>query len=142
MKSQIKKQVVEGNTTFKMQWKVICIALIVVSLFYVAASIVPQGWLSWLAAVPPCILIGLTAWARVNDIDHAKTQLHWQVRRMGLIFAGSSAVMIILAPFTLNHKFPSWELVIILWGFSLSWLTTPGLVPWWRYITGEEPTKY
>lgn len=95
-----------------------------------------RGWLSWAVALPALVIIALTAAARVYDISERGKR--WFVRRMGLILAGASSGAVAVSPILgYSLAFPSWYTVALLWGFALTWLTTPHMPPWYRYISGE-----
>lgn len=85
-------------------------------------------------------LILITALARLNDIRRTQTSKRWWVRRVGLLFVSVSMVMMIASYFTVAT--PYWNQVtrlIGLWGFALTWITTPGMPPWWRYVSKYDP---
>lgn len=86
--------------------------------------------------VVAALLISVTAVARLNDIKRTQSSRRWWVRRIGLLLVTVSMVMIIASYFTLAT--PYWHQVqrfTGLWGFALTWLTTPGMPPWWKYIS-------
>lgn len=85
-------------------------------------------------------LILITAFARLNDIRRTQTGKRWWVRRVGLLLVSVSMVMMIASYFTVAT--PYWNQVMRLtglWGFALTWLTTPGMPPWWKYISKYDP---
>lgn len=45
--------------------------------------------------------------------------------------------MLMATPFLEDPAFPTWRAVVLLWGFALTWLTTPDHPPWDYYITGK-----
>ncbi len=114
-------------------------AAVILSLFYFITS-VPMGWISWGIAVPAWLIIAITALARLYDIKHLGW--HWQVRRIGMVLAGVGAVTLIAAPLLDEGIwFPTWRAVLLYWGFALTWLTTPAMPPWHKYISGEWKLK-
>lgn len=110
-------------------------AVVILALFY-AASGTPPSWITWFATVPAWIIVGLTAAARLHDITELGKR--WFVRRLGMILVASGALALITAPVLgYSNSFPTWRSSCIYWGFALSWLTTPNMPPWWKYISGE-----
>lgn len=86
------------------------------------------------------IVIFVTAIARLNDVKRSQNSKRWWVRRVGLLLVSVSMVMLIAAYFTVGT--PYWNQVMRLtglWGFALTWLTTPGMPPWWKYISKYDP---
>lgn len=82
------------------------------------------------------LLIFITALARVNDINKTQMGKRWWVRRIGLLFVATAMVMFIASYFTVATKY--WFSAMkffTLWGFCLTWMTTPGMPPWWKYIS-------
>lgn len=132
-----------GNlmSIFMLHWKALAFALAVMMFFYVFMVSRSNGWFAWVLSVPPGIVIMITAWCRVTDMSACNLGWHWQARKVGLALAGSGAAAVMVAPFTTHQLFPGWEVLIMMWGFALAWLTTPNMVPWWRYITGTTPAS-
>jgi len=86
-----------------------------------------------------CIVF-LTSLARLNDITAMGKR--WQIRRLGLILTGASSVVLVVAPIIdETYAWPTWRFVALSWGFALTWLTTPGMPPWHKYISGEYKQK-
>ncbi len=114
-------------------------ALSVVALFtmFGAASFIEPGALTSALMIPPCVVLLLTAVARVNDIGPENMGWVWQVRRLGLVIAAAGAVMYMFSPWTEGGEPVPWRAVAVAYGVALTWLTTPVLPPWWAYITGE-----
>lgn len=86
------------------------------------------------------VVIFVTAIARLNDVKRSQNSKRWWVRRVGLLLVSVSMVMMIAAYFTVGT--PYWNQVMRLtglWGFALTWLTTPGMPPWWKYISKYDP---
>lgn len=91
-----------------------------------------------------CVAAGLfllfTAIARLNDIKRRKPGARWWVRRIGLLLVSVSMVMLIASYFTVAT--PYWNDIMRtsgLWGFCFTWLTTPNMVPWWKWISKYDP---
>lgn len=124
------------SKTVKMHWKALLFAIATLLFFYVFLVSRSNGWFAWSLALPPAVIIIITAWCRVTDIAPNRIGWHWQARKVGLVLSGSGAAAVISAPFTEYQLFPSWEVLVMMWGFALAWLTTPNMVPWWKYITG------
>lgn len=96
----------------------------------------PRDWTAWAFATIPLIIIMITAVARAQDIEGK--DLRSFTRRMGFILAGAGAFSLLLAPILgYGNSYPSWRAVTLYWGFALTWLTTPHMPPWWKYISGE-----
>lgn len=84
----------------------------------------------------PAFVILVTAVARLNDIKRTQNSKRWWIRRVGLLFVSVSMVMFVASYFTIGT--PYWNLVMKflgLWGFALTWLTTPNMKPWWQWIS-------
>lgn len=105
--------------------------------FYWASITFQPGTFTFVLSTTALLIIGLTALARVNDITLYQSSWRWQARRLGLIMVGAASMWLMLAPLTGGHHWPTWPEVMIRWGVALTWLTTPHMPPWWRYITGE-----
>lgn len=89
-----------------------------------------------IVCIVAAFLILITAFARLNDIKRNQNSLRWWVRRVGLLFVSVSMVMTIAAYFTVATEHWSSILKITgLWGFALTWITTPGMPPWWKWIS-------
>lgn len=85
-------------------------------------------------------LILITAFARLNDIKRHQTSKRWWVRRIGLLFVSVSMVMMIASYFTVATPYWNQAMRLLgLWGFALTWITTPGMPPWWKYISKYDP---
>lgn len=112
------------------------ILMLVLLLVYGLTVLVPSGWLTYGLSTVALLVIWLTSVARVNDITARGRR--WHVRRLGLVLCGTVAVVLIAAPLFPPVDFPSWNDVLLRWGFALTWFTTPNMPPWWKYISGEE----
>lgn len=100
-------------------------------------SFVEAGWVTSSLMIPPCIIILLTAIARVNDIGPDLMGWSWQLRRVGLVLAAAGAVMYSFSPWTVNGEHVPWRALALAYGVAAAWITTPSLPPWWDYITGK-----
>lgn len=115
-------------------FSLVAVAVAAVALYVSGVDIAP-GWVTYLAQLPALVILILTALARVNDIKSTQTEWVWQVRRIGLSFVGVAATGLVFAPFV-GEAFPTWRSMLIPWGTALTWLSTPGMPPWSKYITG------
>lgn len=104
-------------------------------LVYWLSTVVPPGPLTWALAIPADLVIALTALARLNDME--SNGFRWQIRRIGFLLAGVAAVGYIFLQLEGKPQFPPWKSVMLQWGVALAWLTTPGMPPWHRYISGD-----
>ena len=92
-------------------------------------------WLLMLAA----FVILLIAVARINDIKPSQNSKRWWARRVGLLMVFVSMTMFIAAYFTVTA--PYWEptrRALMFYGFMISWITTPGQPPFWKYISKND----
>ena len=112
-------------------------AVAVLIVVYAAGLLIEPGVVTAVLMIPPCIVILLTVLARANDIGPENMHWAWQVRRMGLVLAGSGAVMYMFSPWTEGGEHAPWRAVVLAHGIALAWLTTPVLPPWWDYMTGR-----
>lgn len=119
------------------QSRALALSLALLAVVYSAAAFVEPGRLTSALMIPPCVVMLLTALARVNDIGPEHMGWVWQVRRLGLVLAGSGAVMYMFSPWTEGGAPAPWRAVTLAYGVALAWLTTPVLPPWWDYITGR-----
>ena len=115
--------------------KSLIVSAVVVLLIYMATLMVPPGWITYLLSAPAYIVLALTALARINDIKPEQEELRWDFRRNGLALTGAVAIMYLVGP--LFDQYPSWRATLIAWGVALVWLTTPGMPPWWKWMTEE-----
>ncbi len=106
--------------------------------FYFLTTLAKPGLVSWIATMPALLVIFLTAVSRINDIT--STQKRYQLRRIGLTMSAVGAAGIAIAPL-FGSDMPSWRGVMMTWGWALTWLTTPNMPPWWKYISGEYKLK-
>ncbi len=110
--------------------------MVMVLCAYVASVFIPLGWMTYLFSVPPCVVLIITALARVNDMSADMDSAAWNVRRSGLVLTALYAVGQITVP-VLAADWPTWRTVIGLWGFALVWMTSPHQPPWARYVWGS-----
>ena len=92
-------------------------------------------WLLMLAA----FVILLIAVARINDIKPSQNSKRWWARRIGLLMVFVSMTMFIAAYFTVTA--PYWDSTrrfIMLFGWMLTWITTPDQPPFWKYISKND----
>lgn len=124
-----------NRNKLKQVWEFTAAALTLL-LIYWAASSVERGWMTWALSVPPLTIIAITAMARLKDITAIGKR--WFVRRQGMILVGAGAISLIAAPMMgYTNAFPSWRALLLFWGVALTWLTTPNMPPWWKYINGD-----
>lgn len=92
-----------------------------------------------IACVIAAALILATALARLNDIKKSQKSKRWWVRRIGLAMVSVSMTMFIASYFTVAS--PYWDTthrLMGLYGFLFTWMTTPGMPPWWKYISRND----
>jgi len=104
---------------------------------YATGVIAEPSCLTYLMQVPSLLILSFTALARVNDIGPERTGWIWQWRRVGLSLVGVASVSLLAAPFVGDYNWPTWKGLMLSWGFALSWISTPGMPPWWKYVSGE-----
>jgi hypothetical protein len=117
-----------------------CVMLVM--LFYLAGIMIGAGWTSWAVSTVIVTLLVFTAWARLNDIPREKYGLQWQTRRIGLVLVVGGGFAVISAPWTFSvgaasPDFPTWREVMFRLGILFTWMTTPFMPPWHRYMSGE-----
>lgn len=98
-------------------------------------SIGLYDWFMMFAA----LVILLVALARINDIKPSQNSKRWWSRRIGLLMVFVSMTMFIAAYFTVTA--PYWEQTrraLMFYGFMISWITTPGQPPFWKYISKND----
>lgn len=115
--------------------KSLIVSAAVVLLIYMATLMVPPGWITYLLSAPAYIVLALTALSHINDIKPEQEALRWDFRRNGLALTGAVSIMYLVSP--LFDQYPSWRATLIAWGVALVWLTTPGMPPWWKWMTEE-----
>lgn len=115
-------------------------AMTLVTLVYLLTVYGPQpGWLTYSLTLFPIGVIVLTLIARLNDISDERVGAYWNVRRCGLILVGLFAANIVAGPFQQVPDFPTWWRVVGVWGFALTWLTSPHQPPWTEYVWRRGP---
>lgn len=96
-----------------------------------------NSWFIYLLCVIPLLVQAVTAVVRANDIGWKRKGWPWIVRRFGMVLIGGSAAGFLLEPIWGFRQ--QWLddacIVAIFWGWAMTWFTTPGLPPWWKYIT-------
>lgn len=132
-----RQYLMEAVDVAKLQWRAFTTAVVVLLVAYFGSVFIPPGVVTWVLILPPSLVVAITALARVNDIGPEKMQLVWHVRRLGLIMAGAGAVMLMATPFNHAPSYPTWRVVVLIWGLAFAWLTTPEMPPWWLYVTGQ-----
>lgn len=92
-----------------------------------------------LLCVIPAFLILVTALARLNDIKIVQRSKRWIVRRCGLLMVFVSMTIFVAAHFFTFAPY-WWQIMTFtgLWGVCLTWMTTPGMPPWWKYIARND----
>lgn len=115
-------------------------AFILASL-YALGIVVNPGIITYCVSLPALAVIATTALARVNDIKKENSGWQWQLRRVGLTLVGTAAVVGVYSPITDPTTYPTWKGLVLYYGFALTWLTTPNMPPWWRYVSGEAKAK-
>ena len=88
------------------------------------------------------LLIICMAVARLNDIKRTQVSKRWWFRRVGLLMVFVSMVMFVAAYFTLAAEY--WDATcrfLGVWGFALTWVTTPYQAPFWKYISRNDPKE-
>lgn len=123
--------------------KVGAYALALIMLMYFSWQLIAPGWLTYLLTVFPALIVVVTAYARLNDIDTDMASARWNVRRYGLGLTGMFALWVLARPF-IGEGFPPWGMVFGVWGFALTWLTTPHQPPWGRWMRDDYsgPTQH
>ena len=115
------------------------IALIVICglALYLGGITIEAGLASYLASIPALLVLAVTALARVNDIKRSNVGWLWQARRVGLVAVGAAAITFLHAPLFDVTASPTWKDLLMYYGFALTWITTPNMPPWWKYVSGE-----
>lgn len=87
----------------------------------------------WIA-VPGWMLVMITAATRLHDLGRLDWEVRHHIRRIGLIGIGAIAFVMVMTPWTEDRWFyapATWRSAAIAWSWSVVWLTTEGLPPWW-----------
>ena len=116
------------------QKKEIAILLTLLTVALPCMLLVRPGWFSWTLALPPTLIMLLTALARLRDIKFIGW--NWMIRRLGMLLTSGAMVAYLVGPWLPDTvgAFPTSKGLMCLWGVALSWLTTPNMVPWWDLI--------
>lgn len=114
-------------------------ALLSLLTIYICVAFLKPGFLTELLSMTSLGFITLTALARVNDIERGKVSKRWQLRRLGLTMAGIGAVTTAIAELSNLLPSPDWRMIFFRWGIAITWLTTPHMPPWWRWISYKDP---
>ena len=99
---------------------------------------IKPGLLTTVLSTVALLGISATALARVNDIGPDKNSKRWHVRRVGLTMTGVGALALCVASLIGLDGPPLWRDVIFKWGIMLTWLTTPHMPPWWKWIAHKD----
>ena len=93
----------------------------------------------YLLAAPAWFFIIITAASRLADMGRDEWMAHDHVRRLGLIGAGSVATVMLFAPFAKDAWLfdrATWRGAMLAWSWTLVWLTSPNMPPWWDTVLG------
>ena len=89
-----------------------------------------------LLLIIPAFIVLVTAVDRLNDIQKELNSKRWWARRIGLGMTSIAMVMAITSYFSIPGPYWAYTTRFLgLWGWALTWLTTPGMPPWWKYIS-------
>lgn len=135
--NELKDYAMTQVKTFIQHWKALAVALVTLTFLYVFMTHRDQSWLAWFLAIPPCLVIIITAWCRVTDMGAQIVGWSSELRKVGLTLAGSGGGVVLAGPFGSHPSFPTFELLALLYGLAFSWFTTPNMVPWWQYISQD-----
>lgn len=117
------------------KYRSMILATVAILALYFIMVLVKQGWPTYLVSVPAFLIIGLTCLARINAIKPENKGLNWDVRRVGLCLCAGVMVMFIAGP--IYGVFPTGRVVILAWGVSMVWTTTPGMPPFWPWAARD-----
>lgn len=93
----------------------------------------------YLIAAPAWVVLIVTAFARLADMDRSQWTITDHVRRLGMMGAAAAAAAMLVTPFAEDHWLyasSTWRGCLLAWSWALVWLTTPGMPPWWDFILG------
>lgn len=107
---------------------------------YAAVMVIPPGLFTYLLSLPPAGIVILTAWHRINALGIEVANTHWNVRRSGLIFTAMFGFAVLIWPW-LQGEWTPWIVVIGIWGYAKTWLTTPNQPPWREDVFGPVRTS-
>lgn len=102
---------------------------------YMAVMTMEPSLYTYLLSLPAAGIVLITAWHRVNVAGSKHGKLAWDVRRSGLIMTAIFALGVIAWPL-LEGAWTPWIVVIGIWGFANTWLTTPDQPPWHKRVFG------
>lgn len=86
-------------------------------------------------------ILFVTAIARLNDMGRkTHNDWHWWVRRAGMVAVAISCALLVFAPFF--HHQVDWVEFLLIFGVTISWVTTPSQPPWWKYITKGDQSNF
>ena len=114
------------------------LATLLLMAIYLCVEFIPIGLATKAVSLTALVVIGLTALARVNDIERTKISKRWHVRRIGLTMAGIGAIALGAAQLFGPASAPEWGNVIFHVGIMFTWLTTPNQPPWWKWISHND----
>lgn len=104
---------------------------------YSLGLVIPRGPITYGLSLIPLGIIAATAIARADAIGKDKVAKRWMVRRAGLAIVAGASIALMIGPLTKHVYPPSWSALMFFWGIALTWLTTPNMPPWWKFITGD-----
>lgn len=99
------------------------------------------GFYDWVIIFAAFVIV-LIALARLNDIKSSQNSKRWWARRIGLLMVFASMTMLIAGYFTIVD--PIWHELkhgLMIFGFMISWVTTPNQPPFWKYISAMDERK-
>lgn len=103
---------------------------------YSAIVVIPAGTFTYLLALPAAGIVLITAWYRVNAVGVEMATTLWNVRRGGLILSAVFALSVFVWPW-IQGEWTPWPVVIGIWGYAMTWLTTPNQEPWVVLVFGR-----
>ena len=93
----------------------------------------------YLIAAPAWFFVLITAGARLADMGRDEWSFPDHVRRVGLTFIGTAALLMLATPFAQDgwlYANSTWRGVLLGWGWTFVWVTSPNMPPWWDTIIG------
>lgn len=112
--------------------------IVVFLALYALTLLVPPGRATFWISVPAIAIIWFTAVARLNDIDDTRGGWRWHCRRFGFVLAAMASFAAIYQVSLDYNTYPTWGDLLFRWGVAITWLTTPHMPPWWKYIAGKD----
>lgn len=119
-----------GMLDFKRQLVGFCGLLVMYSL----SEWVDRSLLGIIIGIPPALIIIVTCIARGHDMREQEWDLRGVVRRMAMIAGVVASTRFITLGLSRPGNFPDWGLVVGLWAWACTLITTPKMPPWWKYI--------